>query len=68
MVAEAKETNPGKYFVMCNFANDLHGATPNQNVASAFRRSCADTFKESKVAKLISDEYGFDEEAVEQES
>ena len=67
LVADTKISNPGKYFIMCNFANDLHGASEKQKPAAEFRKSCADSFTESQVARLISEEYGFDEEAVAKE-
>ena len=66
-MADTKISNPGKYFIMCNFANDLHGASEKQKPAAEFRKSCADSFTESQVARLISEEYGFDEEAVAKE-
>ena len=67
LVSDVEASDPGKYFVMRNFGNDLHGATENQQLAQSFRKQCADTFKEANLAGILAKEYGYEAVQVQHE-
>ena len=67
LVAESRVNNTGKFFVMNNFAHDLHGSTSNQDIVNRFRKSCADTLKEANIVRQYANEMGFDEDEVQKE-